>query len=566
MQITNNKYNTMPEQVQENKDNIKSILAGIKELYSTTETLTEQSETIEQSLTTVPRGTKKGFLIDAEANLFNILSVVENVVYIKYMSNLKGEAGSQGPRGEAGPQGPQGEAGPQGPQGEVGPQGPRGEPGTGFENITDINLVVGEPNVLYDTEDGITITSQGELITDNAQYTPTVEQNIPLIAGNGLTMDATEDGQHVDIHLSAETQSNIARALKTPIATPTTTKLVAVDNTNSQEMISIGENLTLENGVLNATGGGSGGGVSQEDLDNVINGTTQIIYNTDCFRGGGASERTHSKTVSIGHSSIVNGANAVAIGPNTLAVEGSTALGNGTKAYAKNCVALGSSECRTEGALTVFGYEIYNWKTQTLKGKKLELDGVDIQTQINSKAEASVVDQNTVNINNLQTLVGTKANQSSLDTTNQNVTNNTNKINSLTTALNKRGFEYVNTFTGTTSMVAVDINLSLYDYFVFVTHKRSANGDFGICWNDGTWTANYGDGSASKSYAYAFWGLSYTGYVYLTYDSSKRQTQCFCSTGNYCYTTDGIRASQFSIWGNGGSSELTNIVLYRRNK
>ena len=266
MQITNSKYNTMPEQVQENKNNIKSILAGIKELYSTTETLTEQSETIAQSLTNVPRGTKKGFLIDAEANLFNILSVVENVVYIKYMSNVKGETGPQGPqgetglqgpqgetgpqgpRGETGLQGPQGETGPQGPRGETGPQGPRGEAGTGFSNITDINLVVGEPNVLYDTEDGITITSQGEVITDDAQYTPTIEQNIPLIAGNGLTMDATEDGQHVDIHLSAETQSNIARSLKTPISTPTSTKIIAVDNTNSQELLGMGTGLEESNG------------------------------------------------------------------------------------------------------------------------------------------------------------------------------------------------------------------------------------------------------------------------------------------------------------------------------
>jgi outer membrane murein-binding lipoprotein Lpp len=49
---------------------------------------------------------------------------------------------------------------------------------------------------------------------------------------------------------------DVARALKTPISTPATTKLVAVDNTNSQEMITIGDNLTLENGTLKATGGG----------------------------------------------------------------------------------------------------------------------------------------------------------------------------------------------------------------------------------------------------------------------------------------------------------------------
>ena len=252
MQITNNHFNTMPEQVQENKDNIKLILAGIKELYSTSETLTEQSETIAQSLTNVPRGTKKGFLIDAEANLFNILSVVENVVYIKYMTNVKGVQGEQGVKGD---------------KGEKGDKGDKGDAGSGFANITDINLVVGEPNVIYDTEDGITITSQGELVTEDAQYTPTVEQNIPLIAGNGLTMDATEDGQHVDIHLSAETQTTLARSLKTPLATPTTTKIVAVDNTNSQELLGIGSGLEKINGNVQ---------VEQSVLNDVENNKEQI--------------------------------------------------------------------------------------------------------------------------------------------------------------------------------------------------------------------------------------------------------------------------------------------------
>ena len=51
---------------------------------------------------------------------------------------------------------------------------------------------------------------------------------------------------------------DVARALKTPMSAPATTKLVAVDTTNSQEMITIGENLTLSNGILSATGGSSG--------------------------------------------------------------------------------------------------------------------------------------------------------------------------------------------------------------------------------------------------------------------------------------------------------------------
>ena len=70
---------------------------------------------------------------------------------------------------------------------------------------------------------------------------------------------------------------DVVRALKTPMSAPATTKLVAVDTTNSQEMITIGNNLTLENGILSATGGGGSGGTSDyTDLTNKpqINGVT----------------------------------------------------------------------------------------------------------------------------------------------------------------------------------------------------------------------------------------------------------------------------------------------------
>jgi hypothetical protein len=77
-------------------------------------------------------------------------------------------------------------------------------------------------------------------------------------------------GERVEIVEENLTQitPDVARALKTPMSAPATTKLVAVDTTNSQEMITIGENLTLENGILSATGGGSGGTMDYNDLTN----------------------------------------------------------------------------------------------------------------------------------------------------------------------------------------------------------------------------------------------------------------------------------------------------------
>ena len=240
MQITNNQYNTMPEQVQENKNNIQQLAKNLKEMFNAKINIEQDATSVLiTDITDWKNGTTTGFILDKGGDLFNIIAVDETTIYIKYWATLT-----------SGPQGPRGPQGLRGPEGPTGPQGPKGQDGTGFENITDVNLTVGEPSVTYDTEDGITIVSQGSFVTEGDTYTPTVEQNIPLIAGNGMTMDATEDGKHVDIHLSAETVANIERSLKIPVAVQRETKIVAVDNTNSQELLGLENRLEIVNGNL----------------------------------------------------------------------------------------------------------------------------------------------------------------------------------------------------------------------------------------------------------------------------------------------------------------------------
>ena len=52
----------------------------------------------------------------------------------------------------------------------------------------------------------------------------------------------------------------VMRSLKIPISAPADTRIVAIDDTNSQVLLRIGEGLTLENGTLKSFGGGTGGG------------------------------------------------------------------------------------------------------------------------------------------------------------------------------------------------------------------------------------------------------------------------------------------------------------------
>lgn len=56
-----------------------------------------------------------------------------------------------------------------------------------------------------------------------------------------------------------EITPKVMRALLTPVSAPTKTELVAVDDGNAQTMIEIGEGLSLENGVLKATGASDSG-------------------------------------------------------------------------------------------------------------------------------------------------------------------------------------------------------------------------------------------------------------------------------------------------------------------
>ena len=92
MQITNNEYNTMPEQVQENKNNIEAIAKNMLEFYHTEQALTEQTTSINITQTDIEdlNISQNAFIITTNALFFKIVAIVENVVYIKYWANIGG--------------------------------------------------------------------------------------------------------------------------------------------------------------------------------------------------------------------------------------------------------------------------------------------------------------------------------------------------------------------------------------------------------------------------------------------------------------------------------------------
>lgn len=76
------------------------------------------------------------------------------------------------------------------------------------------------------------------------------------ILGDSNTIVAMASGNKVLLELDNTITNKLAKTLILPMSTPGKTELVAVDNTNSQKMIEIGDGLSLENGILKVTGGG----------------------------------------------------------------------------------------------------------------------------------------------------------------------------------------------------------------------------------------------------------------------------------------------------------------------
>lgn len=109
----------------------------------------------------------------------------------------QGEQGPQGPKGETGSQGPKGETGPQGPQGEQGPQGPQGPRGAGLTSVTLLNMQTGQETVAYDNANGIKVNSDGQMTFSDisAPHGFQTEMNVPIVAGDGISIDADETNQ-----------------------------------------------------------------------------------------------------------------------------------------------------------------------------------------------------------------------------------------------------------------------------------------------------------------------------------------------------------------------------------
>lgn len=99
-------------------------------------------------------------------------------------------------------------------------------------------------NMTIKGDDGIgikTITSGTPVVTEEKTTTP-------------ITVTLTDETTQ-NFNVEAQNGSSADNALTKPATAPSATQIVAVDNTNSQKMLNIGNGLSVENGSLKASGG-----------------------------------------------------------------------------------------------------------------------------------------------------------------------------------------------------------------------------------------------------------------------------------------------------------------------
>ena len=165
----------------------------------------------------------------------------------------QGPQGIQGPRGERGIQGIQGQVGPRGPQGIQGPRGPRGLQGPKGDKGDK-----GDPGEVVIPENVVTTDTYQEItgvkrfinpIRFNDEYVG--EQSIKsdgstlTITGNGSGLHLTSTGLEIDaIEGTITTYENL-----------TINGTVIPKNTELQPKLTAGDNITIENNVISATGG-----------------------------------------------------------------------------------------------------------------------------------------------------------------------------------------------------------------------------------------------------------------------------------------------------------------------
>lgn len=78
-----------------------------------------------------------------------------------------------------------------------------GNDGVGLDSVTSLDMNVSQETVTYDTTNGITVNSDGKFVYGDKETTFQTEYNLPLIAGEGISISADQTANKVTVKIDS---------------------------------------------------------------------------------------------------------------------------------------------------------------------------------------------------------------------------------------------------------------------------------------------------------------------------------------------------------------------------
>lgn len=78
-----------------------------------------------------------------------------------------------------------------------------GADGVGLDSVTSLDMNVSQETVTYDTTNGITVNSNGKFVYGDKETTFQTEYNLPLIAGEGISINADQTANKVTVKIDS---------------------------------------------------------------------------------------------------------------------------------------------------------------------------------------------------------------------------------------------------------------------------------------------------------------------------------------------------------------------------
>ena len=122
--------------------------------------------------------------------------------------------------------------------------------GDGFGDVTNVVVNDAITNITEDTTSGMTVAGKLKVVTDTETFEIPSQFKLPIKGDGSIVLDTNEAGNFFTIHLDAVSANKLAKALVIPQNAPATESIVAIDTTNVQSLLTVGNGLKVTGNAL----------------------------------------------------------------------------------------------------------------------------------------------------------------------------------------------------------------------------------------------------------------------------------------------------------------------------